>query len=288
MTVPWLWPVAFVEASLKSSARPRQPSSISGGALNTSGLNSLPPSRDPSSVPGGPPSGSPRQIQHAPLAPSRSSEAVSSGEHQPASHPLAHKPLSLNWHRTLHGLAMSHQPASAYEGAPSNADPSLAPSYTHQLAPPNVQAQQQQQQLQPLLTQMSTVSGTATIPGPPSGAPGATPAAPAQQERRRPVRKGPKVVERPQRALFCLTLKNPLRKLCISIVEWKPFEFLILFTIFANCVALAVYTPHPSGDSNQTNSTLGVNPSAAPLHPSQERPSDSCAGSTTPSQRRRS
>ena len=29
---------------------------------------------------------------------------------------------------------------------------------------------------------------------------------------------------RPPRALFCLSLKNPLRKLCISIVEWKyPF-----------------------------------------------------------------
>ena len=29
---------------------------------------------------------------------------------------------------------------------------------------------------------------------------------------------------RPPRALFCLSLKNPLRKLCISVVEWKyPF-----------------------------------------------------------------
>ena len=29
---------------------------------------------------------------------------------------------------------------------------------------------------------------------------------------------------RPMRALFCLGLKNPLRKLCISVVEWKyPF-----------------------------------------------------------------
>ena len=26
---------------------------------------------------------------------------------------------------------------------------------------------------------------------------------------------------RPPRALFCLTLKNPLRKLCIKIIEWK-------------------------------------------------------------------
>lgn len=45
-----------------------------------------------------------------------------------------------------------------------------------------------------------------------------------KQERKRVVRKPPKVVERPLRALFCLTLKNPIRKLCIDIVEWKyPF-----------------------------------------------------------------
>ncbi|XP_013174778.1 PREDICTED: muscle calcium channel subunit alpha-1-like isoform X5 [Papilio xuthus] len=74
---------------------------------------------------------------------------------------------------------------------------------------------------------------------------------------RKPPRRGPKVQqERPKRALFCLTLKNPLRKLCIDIVEWKPFEWMILTTIFANCIALAVYTPYPSGDSNYTNSVL--------------------------------
>lgn len=35
-----------------------------------------------------------------------------------------------------------------------------------------------------------------------------------------------------------------------------PFEWLILCTIFANCVALAVYTPFPSSDSNLTNAYL--------------------------------
>lgn len=80
------------------------------------------------------------------------------------------------------------------------------------------------------------------------------------RERRRPPRKGPKVVERPVRALFCLGLANPLRKLCISVVEWKPFEYLILLTIFANCVALAVYTPYPNSDSNQVNATLVSTP----------------------------
>ncbi|XP_022247944.1 muscle calcium channel subunit alpha-1-like isoform X2 [Limulus polyphemus] len=76
------------------------------------------------------------------------------------------------------------------------------------------------------------------------------------KERKRLVRKGPKIVERPVRALMCLNLKNPLRKLCIDIVEWKPFEYLILLTIFANCVALAVYTPYPNSDSNQVNHYL--------------------------------
>ena len=31
----------------------------------------------------------------------------------------------------------------------------------------------------------------------------------------------PPVEERPQRALFCLTLDNPIRQLCIKISEWK-------------------------------------------------------------------
>ncbi|BES91322.1 Voltage gated calcium channel Hypothetical protein domain [Nesidiocoris tenuis] len=74
---------------------------------------------------------------------------------------------------------------------------------------------------------------------------------------KRQVRRGGKPPpDRPQRALFCLNLKNPIRKVCIDIVEWKPFEYLILLTIFANCVALAVYTPYPYADSNSTNAYL--------------------------------
>ncbi|XP_003490120.2 muscle calcium channel subunit alpha-1 isoform X8 [Bombus impatiens] len=44
--------------------------------------------------------------------------------------------------------------------------------------------------------------------------------------------------------------------MCIDVIEWKPFEWLILMTIFANCIALAVYTPYPFGDSNLTNQYL--------------------------------
>ncbi|KAK7135229.1 hypothetical protein R3I94_014018 [Phoxinus phoxinus] len=61
---------------------------------------------------------------------------------------------------------------------------------------------------------------------------------------------------RPPRALFCLTLNNPVRRACISLVEWKPFDIFILLSIFANCVALAVYIPFPEDDSNSTNHDL--------------------------------
>ncbi|XP_052056876.1 voltage-dependent L-type calcium channel subunit alpha-1S isoform X3 [Apodemus sylvaticus] len=71
--------------------------------------------------------------------------------------------------------------------------------------------------------------------------------------KKQPKKPAPEILPRPPRALFCLTLQNPLRKACISIVEWKPFETIILLTIFANCVALAVYLPMPEDDNNALN-----------------------------------
>uniref|UniRef100_A0A7N4P0Y2 Voltage-dependent L-type calcium channel subunit alpha n=1 Tax=Sarcophilus harrisii TaxID=9305 RepID=A0A7N4P0Y2_SARHA len=73
------------------------------------------------------------------------------------------------------------------------------------------------------------------------------------QKKKQPKKPLPEILPRPPRALFCLTLQNPLRKACISIVEWKPFETIILLTIFANCVALAVYLPMPEDDNNSLN-----------------------------------
>ncbi|XP_069795826.1 voltage-dependent L-type calcium channel subunit alpha-1D-like isoform X14 [Narcine bancroftii] len=67
---------------------------------------------------------------------------------------------------------------------------------------------------------------------------------------------GSTVNNRPARALFCLNLNNPIRRACISIVEWKPFDIFILIAIFANCVALAIYIPFPEDDSNSTNHDL--------------------------------
>ena len=45
-------------------------------------------------------------------------------------------------------------------------------------------------------------------------------------------------------SLYCLTPAD------------RPFEYLILVTIFTNCVALAVYKPYPDGDSNDLNTIL--------------------------------
>nr|XP_015203636.1 PREDICTED: voltage-dependent L-type calcium channel subunit alpha-1D isoform X7 [Lepisosteus oculatus] len=69
-------------------------------------------------------------------------------------------------------------------------------------------------------------------------------------------KQGSSANSRPPRALFCLNLNNPIRRACISLVEWKPFDIFILLSIFANCVALAVYIPFPEDDSNSTNHDL--------------------------------
>uniref|UniRef100_A0A8C8BQ75 Voltage-dependent L-type calcium channel subunit alpha n=1 Tax=Otus sunia TaxID=257818 RepID=A0A8C8BQ75_9STRI len=79
-----------------------------------------------------------------------------------------------------------------------------------------------------------------------------------RQQKEKSKKPVPPVAPRPARALFCLTLQNPLRKACISIVEWKyPSDcIIILLTIFANCVALAIYLPMPEDDTNVANSSL--------------------------------
>lgn len=54
-----------------------------------------------------------------------------------------------------------------------------------------------------------------------AGGTGAAGAA-SKSAQKRPVRRGGKPPpDRPVRALFCLALTNPLRKMCISVVEWK-------------------------------------------------------------------
>ncbi|KAM8829438.1 voltage-dependent L-type calcium channel subunit alpha-1D isoform 5-T5 [Synchiropus picturatus] len=94
----------------------------------------------------------------------------------------------------------------------------------------------------------------------PVGTTGAAPAGSLAQRKRQQYAKSKKqggsTNSRPPRALFCLTLNNPIRRACISLVEWKPFDIFILLSIFANCVALAIYIPFPGDDSNSTNQEL--------------------------------
>ncbi len=46
-------------------------------------------------------------------------------------------------------------------------------------------------------------------------------AAQSNAARKRPHSRSQTTTVRPPRALFCLTLRNPIRKMCIGIVEWK-------------------------------------------------------------------
>lgn len=102
------------------------------------------------------------------------------------------------------------------------------------------------------------MSDTGAAVTPAAGQPNAasmSAAATALSKKRSAQRRQPKS-DKAQRVLFCLDIKNPLRKACISIVEWTVFEYIILFTIFANCVALAIFTPLPNNDSNEINEAL--------------------------------
>ncbi|CAK1595367.1 unnamed protein product [Parnassius mnemosyne] len=106
-----------------------------------------------------------------------------------------------------------------------------------------------------MATDTAQVTG-ATTPGADSLGPDTGQALVAQAPKKPARPRGKPQPEKPKRSLFCLGLKNPLRKLCYDIVEWKPFEYMILTTIFANCIALAVFTPYPSSDTNNTNQIL--------------------------------
>ena len=62
-------------------------------------------------------------------------------------------------------------------------------------------------------------------------------AAAAAATRKALSRRGKPPPERPIRSLLCLSLTNPVRKLCISVVEWKyPFSlciFKVIETLFS-------------------------------------------------------
>ncbi|XP_067125992.1 voltage-dependent L-type calcium channel subunit alpha-1D-like [Centruroides vittatus] len=105
------------------------------------------------------------------------------------------------------------------EKEPNSLHPS-SPSSTIPSGPGQLSAQETE----------TTVAGTEKPPPTAGASPPEATTNQQEKEKKKPARKGPKVVERPLRALFCLTLKNPIRKLCIDIVEWKyPFIFFIQF-----------------------------------------------------------
>uniref|UniRef100_A0A3Q1G8V9 Voltage-dependent L-type calcium channel subunit alpha n=1 Tax=Acanthochromis polyacanthus TaxID=80966 RepID=A0A3Q1G8V9_9TELE len=94
------------------------------------------------------------------------------------------------------------------------------------------------------------------VQGPGGPDAGVSPVLRKRQQYAKSKKQGGSTNSRPPRALFCLTLNNPIRRACISLVEWKPFDIFILLSIFANCVALAIYIPFPGDDSNSTNQEL--------------------------------
>ena len=63
-------------------------------------------------------------------------------------------------------------------------------------------------------------------------------------------------IEREPYSLWCLGLKNPVRKKLLEIVEWKSFEAFILIAICGTCLCLAVFQPMPNGDSTAINEFL--------------------------------
>lgn len=106
-------------------------------------------------------------------------------------------------------------------------------------------------------TTIPVIAGPASpLPGGPGPAQATTATTAIPPPVRKAVRKGPKIPEKAPRSLYLFTLDNYVRKFCINIVEWKPFEWLILITICLNCVALGAQTPFPAHDTNSTNQLL--------------------------------
>lgn len=50
------------------------------------------------------------------------------------------------------------------------------------------------------------------------------------------------------RSLFIFSENNLVRKYAKIIIEWNPFEYMVLFTIIANCVVLALEEHLPNHD----------------------------------------
>ena len=51
-----------------------------------------------------------------------------------------------------------------------------------------------------------------------------------------------------KRSLFIFSEQNIIRKYAQKIIEWGPFEYMVLLTIIANCVVLALEEHLPNED----------------------------------------
>ena len=146
-------------------------------------------------------------------------------------------PGTSNNDREYHSYSLAQGATSAYR---RNTSPSVSEHVDDDEAPPDYQLQSS-----PVhgLPGTPADDGTPAGPGgpetPAKGSPerplssawntalaatgvASTMAAAAQKRRTNP--RNQNLNPRPPRALFCLNLKNPLRKLCINVVEWKyPF-----------------------------------------------------------------
>jgi hypothetical protein len=59
-----------------------------------------------------------------------------------------------------------------------------------------------------------------------------------------------------QRALFIFSDENIVRKYAKLIVDWGPFEYMVLLTIIANCVVLALEEHLPNNDKTPLSISL--------------------------------
>ena len=57
-------------------------------------------------------------------------------------------------------------------------------------------------------------------------------------------------------SLFLLNESNTLRRATKFLIEWPPFECMVLLTIIANCVVLAIEKPLPNGDKTELTKQL--------------------------------
>lgn len=58
------------------------------------------------------------------------------------------------------------------------------------------------------------------------------------------------------RSLFLFSEQNLVRRYARTLIEWGPFEYMVLLTIITNCVVLAMEVHLPEGDRTSLSSAL--------------------------------